>query len=226
MVSDEEPDFMREISISSEAKFLELHEAILDSVNYDGGAITSFFICNDDWEKEQEITLIEMDTDSDVDSYVMSDTTISDLVTDEHQKLLYVFDFLSDRAFFIELKEMLPGQDIDAAECTASSMHHTNYKGQIILSFVTYYLKLTPGHFPFFHPFTMEAKSNLLLIAMYFRRQTLHPGISGCNIPHCILSLRCKDGKASLIGFTLLKLYFQLCTGKVQSTLFIIICTI
>ena len=120
MVSDEEPDFMREISISSEAKFLELHEAILDSVNYDGGAITSFFICNDDWEKEQEITLIEMDTDSDVDSYVMSDTTISDLVTDEHQKLLYVFDFLSDRAFFIELKEMLPGQDIDAAECTAS----------------------------------------------------------------------------------------------------------
>ena len=120
LVSDEEPDFMREISISSEANFQELHEAILDSVNYDGGAITSFFICNEDWEKEQEITLIEMDTDSDVDSYVMNETTISDLVTDEHQKLLYVFDFLTDRAFFIELKEMLPGQDIDAAECTAS----------------------------------------------------------------------------------------------------------
>ena len=50
----------------------------------------------------------------------MKETTISDLVTDEHQKLLYVFDFLTDRAFFIELKEMLPGQDIDAAECTAS----------------------------------------------------------------------------------------------------------
>ncbi|MEE0990302.1 MAG: hypothetical protein UIC45_03155 [Paludibacteraceae bacterium] len=120
LVSDEEPDFMREISISSEANFQELHEAILDSVNYDGGAITSFFICNEDWEKEQEITLIEMDTDSDVDSYVMSETTISDLVTDEHQKLLYVFDFLTDRAFFIELKEIVFGQDIDAAECTAS----------------------------------------------------------------------------------------------------------
>jgi hypothetical protein len=120
LVSDEEPDFMREISISSEANFQELHEAILDSVNYDGGAITSFFICNEDWEKEQEITLIEMDTDSDVDSYVMSETTISDLVTDEHQKLLYVFDFLTDRAFFIELKEIVFGQDINAAECTAS----------------------------------------------------------------------------------------------------------
>ena len=120
LLSDEEADFMREISISSEASFLELHEAILDSVNYEGGAITSFFTCSDDWEKEQEITLIEMDTDSDVDSYVMSETPISELVTDEHQKLLYVFDFLSDRAFFIELKEIVFGQDIDTAECTAS----------------------------------------------------------------------------------------------------------
>ena len=120
LVSDEEADFMREISISSEASFLELHEAILDSVNYEGGAITSFFTCSDDWEKEQEITLIEMDTDSDVDSYVMSETPISELVTDEHQKLLYVFDFLSDRAFFIELKEIVFGQDIDSAECTSS----------------------------------------------------------------------------------------------------------
>ena len=120
LVSDEEADFMREISISSEASFLELHEAILDSVNYEGGAITSFFTCSDDWEKEQEITLIEMDTDSDVDSYVMNETPISELVTDEHQKLLYVFDFLSDRAFFIELKEIVFGQDIDSAECTAS----------------------------------------------------------------------------------------------------------
>lgn len=120
VISDEEADFMREISISSEANFQELHEAILESVNYENGAITSFFICNDDWEKEQEITLIEMDTDSDVDSYVMNETTISELVTDEHQKLLYVFDYLSDRAFFIELKEMLPGQDIKKATCTAS----------------------------------------------------------------------------------------------------------
>ena len=47
LVSDEEADFMREISISSEASFLELHEAILDSVNYEGGAITSFFTCSD-----------------------------------------------------------------------------------------------------------------------------------------------------------------------------------
>ena len=120
IISDEVDDFIREIQIDSEATFFELHKAILEAAKYKDDQMTSFFICDDDWEKEQEITLIEMDTDSDVDSYVMSETPISELVTDEHQKLLYVFDFLSDRAFFIELKEIVFGQDIDAAECTAS----------------------------------------------------------------------------------------------------------
>ena len=120
LVSDEEADFMREISISSEASFLELHEAILNSVNYEGGAITSFFTCSDDWEKEQEITLVEMDTDADTDNYVMEDTRLEELITEEHQKVLYVFDYISDRAFFMELKETIPGQDLAAAICSAS----------------------------------------------------------------------------------------------------------
>lgn len=120
LVSDEVDDFMREISIDSEAKFIDLHNAILDSVSFAKDAITSFFICNDEWEKEQEITLIEMDTSADTDSYVMDDTVISELVADEGQKLLYVFDIVSDRAFFMQLKEIVPGKDLEEAVCTKS----------------------------------------------------------------------------------------------------------
>lgn len=119
-ISDEEAEFMREISIDSEATFLDLHHAILDAVKYDKDAMTSFFICNDDWEKEQEITLVEMDTTSDVDNYVMGETTLDELITEEHQKVLYVFDYISDRAFFMELKEIIPGQDLEEAVCTAA----------------------------------------------------------------------------------------------------------
>lgn len=39
----------------------ELHEAILKSVDYKADQMTSFFICDDDWEKEKEVTLEEMD---------------------------------------------------------------------------------------------------------------------------------------------------------------------
>lgn len=120
LISDEEDQFMREISIDSEASFLDLHNAILDAVNYDKDAMTSFFICNEDWEKEQEITLVEMDTDADTDNYVMEDTRLEELITEEHQKVLYVFDYISDRAFFMELKETIPGQDLAAAICSAS----------------------------------------------------------------------------------------------------------
>ena len=90
LVSNEVDDFMREISIDSEAKFIDLHNAILDSVKYTKDGITTFFLCNDDWEKEQEVSLFEMETSMDVDSYTMDGTVLSELINDEGQKLIYV----------------------------------------------------------------------------------------------------------------------------------------
>ena len=119
-ISDEEADFMREISIDSEATFFDLHNAVLDAVKYDKDAMTSLFICNEDWEKEQEVTLVEMDTTADIDNYVMDQTPLEELITEEHQKVLYVFDYISDRAFFMELKEIIPGQSLAQAVCSAS----------------------------------------------------------------------------------------------------------
>lgn len=120
VLSDEADDFVREINIDSEATFLELHQAILDSVKYDSQQLTSFFICSDDWEKGQEVTLIEMDSSSEYDNLVMENTKLEELISDEKQKLLFVFDMLQDRAFFIELTEIIPGKTVDKAICTLS----------------------------------------------------------------------------------------------------------
>ncbi len=110
IISDEVDDFMREIKIDADAKFVELHKLILDSCGYKDDQLTSFTICENGWEKGQEVTLQEMDTDSDVDSYVMTDTRLSELVEDEKQHLLYTFDPLADRCFFIELSEIITGK--------------------------------------------------------------------------------------------------------------------
>ncbi len=121
IISDEVDDFLRIIEIDSEATFLDFHNSILDSVDYEKNQLTSFFLCNDDWEKEQEITLIEMESSSsEYDNLVMENTVLDELLADEKQKLLYVFDMISDRAFFIELTEMLPGKNLDEAVCTTS----------------------------------------------------------------------------------------------------------
>ncbi len=120
IISDEIDDFLRVIEIDSEATFLDLHTAILDSVDYEKNQMTSFFLCNDEWEKEQEVTLIEMESSSEYDNLVMEDTVLDELLIDEKQKMLYVFDIISDRAFFMELTEMIPGKDLDDAVCTTS----------------------------------------------------------------------------------------------------------
>ena len=106
LLSDEVEDFRRDIEIDSDATFIELHNAILQSVNYPDDQMTSFFICNDRWIKEIEITREDMGSMSEEDNYIMADTVIGDLVEEEKQKLLYVFDPLGDRVFYMELSKI------------------------------------------------------------------------------------------------------------------------
>lgn len=111
ILSDETDAFRRDITIDSEATFLDLHNAILDSVGYTKDQIASFFICEEDWTKGQEITLIEMDLSSEMDNYIMEETPLNEFLDEERQKLLYVFEYLTDRSFFMELREIIPGKN-------------------------------------------------------------------------------------------------------------------
>lgn len=119
ILSDEVDDFKREIKIDSEATFLDLYNIIMASVGYKKDEMCSFFICDDDWSKGAEITLVEMDTSSDTDNFTMADTRLDELL-EEHQKLLFVFDYMTDRALFMELREIITGQDLAQAICTKS----------------------------------------------------------------------------------------------------------
>lgn len=118
LVSDEVSNFSRDIEIDSEASFLDLRNAVLDSVAYSNDDMNSFFICDDDWQRIQEITLEDMGTSSDQDIYLMDETPVSDLVEDEGQKLTFVFDYLTERSFFMELKEITTGRQLTEPVCT------------------------------------------------------------------------------------------------------------
>lgn len=121
VLSNEVPDFAREISIDSDATFLDFHDALLNAVNFHKGEMASFFVCNEDWEREQEITLMEMDSnDSEYDILLMENTSVYDLISDEGQRMQFVFDYMSDRAFFLELKEIVTSKDLKEPACTYS----------------------------------------------------------------------------------------------------------
>lgn len=80
LLSDEVENFERIIEIDSEATFIDFRDIILKSVGYTNSNLTTFYICSEDWEKEQEILFMEMDTDSSVDTYLMENTKLEDAV--------------------------------------------------------------------------------------------------------------------------------------------------
>ena len=102
-------NFRRVFEADSEATFLDLHKAILASVNYPDDQMTSFFMCNDRWEKEQEVTLVEMGSNFEYDNMTMESTRLSELMTEQGQRLIYVFDPMFERYFFGKLQEIAPG---------------------------------------------------------------------------------------------------------------------
>lgn len=117
-VSDEAVNFAREIEIDAEATFLTLRNAILDSVGYSKDDIDSFILCDDDWEGHEEVTLEDMGSASDTDIWLMEDTPLSELIEEEGQKLRFVFDYVTDRSFFMELTETMPGRHLSEPVCS------------------------------------------------------------------------------------------------------------
>ena len=122
-VSYEVDNFKREIKIDGTATFLDLKNAICDCVGYDKGQMSSFFLCDRNWDKEKEITYEDMGSDADQDVWLMDESVLSDFIDDEGQRLLYVFDYITDRAFFIEMTEIVTGRSLKDPVCSLSLGH-------------------------------------------------------------------------------------------------------
>lgn len=121
-ISDETDGFVREIEIDSEATFLDLNKAILDSCNYPDDQMTSFYICDEEWERKQQITREDMGSEaSDVDIYTMDKVKLSEFIEDEEQKLEFVFDPFNERVFYLDVKEFTPGKNLDNAVVVRSA---------------------------------------------------------------------------------------------------------
>lgn len=113
MLSDENDYFRREIRIDSEATFRELNDFILASLKYSPMELSTFYVCDDDWAKEKEVTLMDMGMGAGYDSYLMDETHLEDMIDHKGDRLLFVFDMLSERGFYIELAEIIPGERLE-----------------------------------------------------------------------------------------------------------------
>ncbi|MBR6248982.1 MAG: hypothetical protein IKQ89_08305, partial [Muribaculaceae bacterium] len=116
--SEEAENFKLEIAIDSEDTFLRFRNAILEAAGYDKDQMDSFYICDEEWNKEKEVTYVDMGTDdSDEDLWLMEDTHLDELIEDEGQRLKFVFDYVTERNFFIKLKEIVYGKKLHDPLC-------------------------------------------------------------------------------------------------------------
>jgi hypothetical protein len=105
IISDENQEFFRDLVIDGSDTFLDLHRALQENLGYDPSQLASFFITTENWEKKQEITLIDMTEEPGLETLTMGEVTIGEYITELSQRMIYVFDFFSERAFFMELIE-------------------------------------------------------------------------------------------------------------------------
>lgn len=104
MLSDENDNFVRDFEVMPDMTLAAFHDFIIKSVGYDD-CMASFFTADDYWNRQREFTLMDMgDGMGGEDAPIpMSDITLAELVVADCHRLIYQFDMIADRAFYLEL---------------------------------------------------------------------------------------------------------------------------
>ena len=102
-ISNEQDEFLRDFEILDSQTLFELHMAIQDELHYDKTQIASFYICDREWNREQEITLFELSEEEAAGSLTMDNAVTGDYMQKNGDRMIYVFDVFNERMFFIEL---------------------------------------------------------------------------------------------------------------------------
>lgn len=116
IVIEDNDDIYREIEILSGQTFEDFHNAIQEAFKFDKKHAASFFVSDDYWRKEQEVTLHKEDLELDEEEArkgvapkkLMSATKIAKYIESPRQRFLYVFDPAAKWTFCIELMKILP----------------------------------------------------------------------------------------------------------------------
>jgi hypothetical protein len=106
---DNAEDVFRDLELSSKASFQDFNDLIIASLGFSGLEMSSFYMSNEDWDKGEEIVLMDMTSETGEQSVkTMADTMLSEMLSEKGEKMLYVYDFMNMKIFYVELLEIGP----------------------------------------------------------------------------------------------------------------------
>lgn len=113
-------EVFRDIIINDDASFESLYTCILDSFGFDNNEMASFFVSDHEWNKGEEISLMDLSFGEQEDApKTMSDTLIRHTLESPKQRYILVYDFLNMWFFLLELQEVL-SEEVDTPSVVLS----------------------------------------------------------------------------------------------------------
>lgn len=110
VTSDDNDDFLREAEVLANQTFEDFHKLLVSSCKFEGNELASFYLCDNQWRKRREITLMDMSDDNgreqDDAPLIMKDAKLNQVINDPHQRFIYVYDFLKMFTLYVELEKI------------------------------------------------------------------------------------------------------------------------
>lgn len=100
---EEDDAVYRDVVIKHTQTFQDLHYAILKAYEFDNKHQATFYRSNDSWQRGREISFEKYNKDYKAEPLIMSQTTIGSEIRDTNQKFIYVYDFIKNWTFLVEL---------------------------------------------------------------------------------------------------------------------------
>ena len=103
--NDTDDDIFRDIEIYETNSLEEFHKTIINSFSFINNEMASFYISDNEWNQGEEISLFNF-RDESKKTKLMSSVAINQVINNQNNKLIYIYDFLNMWVFLIELIEV------------------------------------------------------------------------------------------------------------------------
>lgn len=104
-------DVERDIDIKSSQTFEDLHRAIHESTGYKIDVSSSFYVSNDQWIKNEEISFLPTHRKINDGVATMDNSKLSSFIEDPHQKFYYTYNFERPFDFHVQLIKILLNEE-------------------------------------------------------------------------------------------------------------------
>ena len=112
IVTQESKNFQLEVELNGEHTFFDFHSIIQKSLGYESHQLASFFISNKRWRKLHEVSMLDLGVNGPAYD-IMQKTKLKELIYEKGEKIIYTFDFINDRSFYIELTGIIMEKNLN-----------------------------------------------------------------------------------------------------------------